>query len=485
MTRYSAAEALRQILVESDNDDKSVSCESDDSTDEDHLSEEKSSDSDNSSTSTIINDQDEIRCRGRGRGRSRTGARRGSRGTRRATYTQQEDTPVETNEEMLSKSGRKWSRIPPVVHRRGPQDIIRNPPGIRKESISVKECTAFHKVLTPEILDIVMRETNREAERVYASWNNEHTNNQKPWKMVSINELNAFIGLLITAGAYRARMEPLDDLWSDEHGISIFFAVMSKERFKSLLRFIHFDNKATREQRRLLDRLAAFRDVWEMFNAKLCSLFVPGSDITVDEQLVAFRGKCPFRQYIRSKPAKYGIKVWWACDAQTCFPLQGQVYLGRQPGTDRDINQGARVVKDVTKHWLKSGRNIVMDNFFTSVPLAEELLYLHTTVVGTIRKNKPDIPKLMTETKNRPENSTIFGFCRPLKLASYVPKKNKLVTVLSTMHHDEQVGGEKLKPAIILHYNANKSGVDNMDKVWLLHLHAEENSTVGTILQPD
>ena len=250
-------------------------------------------------------------------------------------------------------------------------------------------------------------------------------------------------------------MEPLDDLWSGEHGKPIFSAVMSKERFKSLLRFIRFDNKATREQRRLQDKLAAFKDVWEMFNAKLCSLFIPGADITVDEQLVAFRGKCPFRQYIPSKPAKYGIKVWWACDAQTCFPLQGQVYLGRQPGTE----------KDVTKHWLKSGRNIVMDNFFTSVPLAEELLSLHTTVVRTIRKNKPDIPKLMTETKNRPENSTIFGFCGPLTLASYVPRKNKLVTVLSTMHHDEEVGGEKLKPAIILHYNANKSGVDNMDKL--------------------
>ena len=93
--------------------------------------------------------------------------------------------------------------------------------------------------------------------------------------------------------------------------------------------------------------------------------------------------------------------------------------------------------------------------------MAEELI----TIVGTIWKNKPDIPKVMTETKNRQEHSTIFRFCGPVTLASYAPKKNKLVTVLSTMHHDTQVEGANLKLEIILHYNATKSGVDNMDKL--------------------
>jgi hypothetical protein len=47
-------------------------------------------------------------------------------------------------------------------------------------------------------------------------------------------------------------------------------------------------------------------------------------------------------------PAKYGVKIWWACDAATSFPLSGEVYLGRQPGQDRETNLGAGVVKRLT-----------------------------------------------------------------------------------------------------------------------------------------
>lgn len=111
---------------------------------------------------------------------------------------------------------------------------------------------------------------------------------------------------------------------------------MRLKRFQEVTRFIRFDNKDTRAERRNLDKLAAFRDIWEMFVARLSSIYNSGFDMTVDEQLVAFRGKCPFCQYMKSKPAKYGIKIRWVCDSKNSFPLNGQVYLGKQPGQQRE-----------------------------------------------------------------------------------------------------------------------------------------------------
>ena len=61
--------------------------------------------------------------------------------------------------------------------------------------------------------------------------------------------------------------------------------------------------------------------------------YVPGPHITVDEQLLAFRGKCDFKMYIANKPAKYGIKLVMACNAKSKYMLNAMPYSGK--GTTR------------------------------------------------------------------------------------------------------------------------------------------------------
>ena len=56
--------------------------------------------------------------------------------------------------------------------------------------------------------------------------------------------------------------------------------------------------------------------------------FRPYENITVDEQLVPFCGRCSFRQNIKSKPAKYGLKLWLLCDSSTSYVLNAQIYTG-------------------------------------------------------------------------------------------------------------------------------------------------------------
>jgi hypothetical protein len=61
---------------------------------------------------------------------------------------------------------------------------------------------------------------------------------------------------------------------------------MSLKRFKQILRFCMFDNKNISEERLTADKLATFRNIWTMFVATLRKYYIPGTDITVDEQLV-------------------------------------------------------------------------------------------------------------------------------------------------------------------------------------------------------
>ena len=43
--------------------------------------------------------------------------------------------------------------------------------------------------------------------------------------------------------------------------------------------------------------------------------YTPNEHITNDEWLVVLRGKCPYCMFTKSKPRKYGIKLWVAADA--------------------------------------------------------------------------------------------------------------------------------------------------------------------------
>lgn len=107
-----------------------------------------------------------------------------------------------------------------------------------------------------------------------------------------------------------------------------------------------------------------------------------------------------------------------------------------------------------------------MDNFFTSVPLARHLLSKKLSLLGTIRKNKGDIPFEFQPKADRQVNETLFGHQQNLTLVSYVPKKGKTVILLSSMHKDAEISHRTdKKPSVILDYNHTKGAVDTLDQM--------------------
>ena len=60
-------------------------------------------------------------------------------------------------------------------------------------------------------------------------------------------------------------------------------------------------------------------------------------------------------------------------------------------------------------------------------------------------------------TRGREEFSSLFGFQRQVSIVSYVPRKDKCVILLSTMHHDAGLCNQPHhKPDIIMDYNKTK-----------------------------
>lgn len=188
----------------------------------------------------------------------------------------------------------------------------------------------------------------------------------------------------------------------------------------------------------------------------------------MDEMLEVFRGRCPFRQYIKNKLSKYSIKVYSLECAKIFYTMNMEVYAGKQPEAPFKLeNSGLEVVQRMVQPVSGTGRSITTDNWFTSVPLAETLLVDHNlTLVGTIRKNKREIPPALV-TKGAPVNANVFAFRKNLTLVVYTPKKNRIVTLLSTMHDSNEIdpeSGVASKTYIMTFYNSTKCGVDVVDQ---------------------
>ena len=98
-----------------------------------------------------------------------------------------------------------------------------------------------------------------------------------------------------------------------------------------------------------------------------------------------------------------------------------QVYTGKPSGERPDLKQGLRVVLDVMAGL--HGRNVTCNNFFTSYELGRQLLERKITMVGTVRKNKPELPTRLLTVKGRAVFSSKFAFTPTATLVSYIRRK--------------------------------------------------------------
>ena len=130
----------------------------------------------------------------------------------------------------------------------------------------------------------------------------------------------AFLGLLVLSGVKRVGHVSFLELWAtDGSGIEIFRACMSYNRFLFLLLAVWFDDRTTRSQRKETDKLTAIRYILDEIVHNCKNTYCLSEFLTIDETLVPFRGRYRFIQYIPSKPAKYGVKIFALCDAKTYF----------------------------------------------------------------------------------------------------------------------------------------------------------------------
>ena len=159
----------------------------------------------------------------------------------------------------------------------------------------------FSKFLTDVLMAEIVVHTNDKIVTLRSKYKRQ---SDPTFKDIALLEFRAFLSILIMAGARKDNHLTTEEMFSRSQGCPFYRSVMSESRFSFILRALRFDSWATREERQRTDRFAAIRSIWTKVIASCVENYEPSGHLTVDEQLLAFRGRCSFRMYIPNKPAK-------------------------------------------------------------------------------------------------------------------------------------------------------------------------------------
>ena len=328
----------------------------------------------------------------------------------------------------------------------------------------------FTFMFDEDLFDKIVVETNRYARQKLAG------NEQRlaRWRDVNKDEMKAYFGVCVIMGMNI--LPKIADYWSSDifvgnEGVK---RVMPKNRFEEISQFLHLNDSSQEPARgeANFDRLYKCRPALTAVLRNVQRCYSPTKSISIDEGMIAFKGRLSFRQYLPAKPTKYGIKVWMAADSSNGYVLNFSVYLGSEGENRRIHGLGYDVVMNMAHPFLNKNHHLFFDNFFSSPILLDHLLDQQTYACSTVRCTRKDLPPCAKNKLRRP-GETIVRQRSNLLFTKWHDKRD--VAFLSTNVSPEEPSRvvqrtkngrniEIRKPRVSDLYTANMGGVDRADQ---------------------
>lgn len=356
-------------------------------------------------------------------------------------------------------------------------------PGIKVETSTFTPIDYFQLFMTDDLFNHFVIQTNLFADQYIASQLNLGPySNVRQWVPTNITEMKKFLGLLFIMGVIRKPSISL--YWSTDplYQTPLFGVIMPRNRFQLLLKFFHVNNNdhAPNNNDPDRDRLFKVRPLLDELFEKFQTIYTPGSNVSVDESLLLWKGRLLFKQYLPLKRARFGVKLFCLCE-DSGYMYRFRVYTGKQdPTTAIDIalpqecanlSKSEKIVVYLMMPLLGEGRSVWMDNWYTSCRLYDYLYHQKTHACGTVRSNR--VPKQIKDVKLQVGAISSLR-CGPMLCMKYRDKKD--VFMMTTQHDESVVPAPKgrgrasknraiTKPLCITEYNTNMGAVDKHDQM--------------------
>jgi len=297
---------------------------------------------------------------------------------------------------------------------------------------------------------------------------NEEINRKK--SKVTKEKIEKYIAIILLMGIVKVPNSRMYWNESDLFGNTYFKRIMSGKQFRFINEFIHFnDNK---QQNISKDKLFKISPIIDYLNIKWFENMPENYNkmYSIDESMIAYRGRLKMLQYIPSKPTKYGIKVYCLSHSESSYVQRWHIYTGRAYGGLKP----SEVVSTFLEH-CQPNSHLFFDSLFSSSKLFQELIHKNFFFTGSLSKGRSGFP-------NKPKNNEIgnheslFSQCGSMTHVFWKNKK-KILSLCSNYYDNTTVevnskrGIEYFqKPEMIYKYNLFSRGVDRHNQLCSYYL---------------
>lgn len=142
---------------------------------------------------------------------------------------------------------------------------------------------------------------------------------------ITEREMRSFLGATLLMGIIRKPY--IRQYWDTQYFIltPIFSQIMGRDRYSNILRFLQFSDPTQPDARAKTKRLSDY----DVIASHVCQKYTPEMELSLDESLLSFKGgRLNFKQFIRIKRARFGIKIFILCDIHG-YMISYATYFGK------------------------------------------------------------------------------------------------------------------------------------------------------------
>ena len=251
---------------------------------------------------------------------------------------------------------------------------------------------------------------------------------------------------------------------------------MLQYRFVFLSRFFSLEKHD--EPKNKADKIHKIRHFIEYSIEKWQENFYPTTSICVDETIIQYKGKFKFKVFFRNKPIKSGILLYSLADSATFYMLKVEVFQGPAEHKDELLNPTERnfgIVNRLIDKYIDNGHIVFMDNYYTTIKLAEYLYSRNTGCCGTLRFHRTgekglDSNMIKTEVRTYLKKDSPHVLLTIWYDTVFVQAISNCFPINMIMHKLLQVRNTtaslfKYSPLVFREYNKNAKAIDKNNQL--------------------